>query len=221
MEHIEGVLARLPFHDRGDIRLGGHFEAETPEDAVDDEAAERFVSEVAGRGHGGGKHAVLRVAGIGYLAGPGHGHRGRINTLLLLVGRTLLRAFAQGILRIHTLEDQATEKDLRIGGRVSLVDIGVTEDDADPIENRELLRTGFDGGTGGFALVVAPVANPGLAEHVLTKASLVVPVIGDEGAFLRDAGESVRAGAGSDDRHAALDGGVKLRESTIIPLTET
>jgi len=104
---------------------------------------------------------------------------------------------------------------------VGFVDVGVAEDLADAVEDRELLGARFDSGTGGLELVVAPMADPGLAEDVTAKAAVVIPVIGDEGAILRDACESVRAGAGSDDRYAAREGGVELGEGGFGTLAET
>ena len=90
-------------------------------------------------------------------------------------------------MRVHPLKHEAAEQNLGVGGRVSLVDVGVAEDFADAIQDGELLGARLDGRAGGFTLVVAPVADPGLAEHILTETALGIPVIGSEGAVFRDA----------------------------------
>ena len=168
---LEAVFARRVRIDEGDVGLGGNGETDGPEDGVDHEAAEGLVFEVGRGAHGGGEDFVLLAARVLEGAGPGDGHRGGIEGLLLFVGGALLEGFGGGVGGVHALEDETAEENLGVGGRVGLVDIAVTEDLGHAAEEGVGGGRGFRDAAGGLGLVFAPVGDPGLAEDVFAEAA--------------------------------------------------
>ena len=223
-EAVEAVFARGVRIDERDVGLGGDGEIDGPEDGVDDETAERLVFEVGGGAHRGGEDFVFLAALVFEGAGPGYGHRGSVEWLLLFISGALLDGLGGGVAGIHALEHEAAEEDLGVGGRISFVDIAVPENVGDAAEE------GVGGGgrlgdaTGGLGLVFTPVGNPRFAEDVFAETAgprgFAVPAVFRPltiGGNIEGMGRC----AEGDERDAAFEGGDEALHVGIEPVAET
>ena len=166
---VGGVEGGFLFVHVSHVGFFGNGQAQAPEDAVDEQAAQALAFQVGGVAHGGAEDFVGLAGGVLVFAGPGNGHHGVVDALLLLVSGALLLVVGGWGAGGHGLQGLTAQKDFGVGGRVGFIDIGQAEDVGHAAEELVVLGGGFDDAFGGFFLVAGPVGYPSFAHHVLAE----------------------------------------------------